>query len=152
MNSTTLFWYEYLFPKWLKAKDDKLYIWKKKLMAGQFVNENDPFIELLAKKIKERQGSVCTRYIADFSMATDIIISNRTHNPFCVQVTTVSSQHYQEKIQKWKETLIVWEIERGNFISYDPTDFNLINRLINRTLQYSDYLKTGEYKILNEKD
>ena len=139
------YWYGYLFPKWLSQNDRKFYIWKQKLKTGQFDPADDIVIRAIAARIVERQGSVLYRYVADLSMATDSIVSNRQQQPLCIQVTTLSDEFSEQKYQKWQQTLQGWGIDRGLFLSYDTKDANFLNQLVNIALYNSDNLPAGRY-------
>ncbi|MCC5621446.1 hypothetical protein LC574_09005, partial [Nostoc sp. CHAB 5715] len=41
MTPIERYWYGYLFPRWFNASDSKFYIWKQKLMAGEFNQVDD---------------------------------------------------------------------------------------------------------------
>lgn len=139
------YWYSYLFPKWLRENDRKFYIWKQKLKAGKFDPADDLVIRAIAARIVERQGTILYRYVADLSMATDSIISNRQHQPLCIQVTTLSNEFSQQKYHDWQQTLQDWGIDRGLFLSYDKSDENFLNQLVNIALYNSDNLPAGRY-------
>ncbi len=145
MTPNEKYWYSYLFPRWINANDSKFYIWKQKLMAGEFNQEDDDIIRAIAQDIVQREGSVWKRYIADLSMATDLIVSSRQHKPLCIQVTSVSEEFNHQKYHFWQNTLHSWEIERGIFLSYNPKDANFIKQLVNIALHNSDYLSGGKY-------
>jgi hypothetical protein len=120
-------------------------IWRQKLMAGEFNRADNDIIKLIAKDIVRREGSFWQRYIADLSMATDLIISNSQQKPLCIQVTSVSEELNQHKYQYWKNTLVLWQIERGTVFSYNPAEANFINQLVNVALYNSAYLSGGKY-------
>ncbi|AUS99065.1 hypothetical protein CLI64_00860 [Nostoc sp. CENA543] len=145
MTPNERYWYGYLFPKWINATDAKFYIWKQKLMAGEFNQEDDDIIRAIAQQIASRNGNVWQRYIADLSMATDLIVSNHQQQPLCIQITSVSEELNRQKHQAWENTLRSWEIERGLFLSYNPQNANFINQLVNVTLYNSDSLAEGKY-------
>ncbi|MBE9037529.1 hypothetical protein [aff. Roholtiella sp. LEGE 12411] len=145
MTPNERYWYGYLFPRWINASDSKFYIWKQKLMAGEFNQIDDDIIRSIAQDVVQREGSFWQRYIADLSMATDLIISSRNNQPLCIQVTSVSEELNQQKYQAWQNTLRLWEIERGLFLSYNPKDANFVNQLVNVALYNSDYLCGGKY-------
>lgn len=145
MTPNERYWYGYLFPKWINASDAKFYIWKKKLMAGKFSQLDNDIIKAIAQDIIRREGSFWQRYIADLSMATDLIVSNHSQKPLCVQVTSVSEELNRQKYQHWQNALQLWEIERGLFCSYDPSESNFINQLVNVALYNSDHLAEGKY-------
>ncbi|BAT56264.1 hypothetical protein NOS3756_52670 [Nostoc sp. NIES-3756] len=145
MTPNERYWYGYLFPKWINASDSKFYIWKQKLMAGEFNQVDDDIIKAIAQDITNRDGSFWQRYIADLSMATDLIVSNHNQQPLCIQVTSVSKELHQQKCQAWENTLRSWNIKRGLFLSYNPQDTNFVNQLVNIALYNSDYLAGGKY-------
>ncbi|MCC5626426.1 hypothetical protein LC574_36410, partial [Nostoc sp. CHAB 5715] len=138
------YWYGYLFPRWFNASDSKFYIWKQKLMAGEFNQVDDDIIKSIAQDIVQREGSFWQRYIADLSMATDLIVS-RNNQPLCIQITSVCEELNHQKYEAWQNTLRSWEIERGLFLSYNPKDANFVNQLVNVALYNSDYLSGGKY-------
>lgn len=143
MTPTARYWYQELFPRWLQHNDPKFYIWKQKLMSGQF-NQNDAeIIRILSQQVIKRGGTAWQRYIADLSMATDLIISYNQSNPLCLQITSLSTEFSQEKYQQWQRTLHDWGIVRGLFLSYNPGDANFLNYLINLATYNSDHLKEG---------
>jgi hypothetical protein len=145
MTPIERYWYGYLFPRWINASDSKFYIWKQKLMAGEFNQVDDDIIKSIAQDIVSREGSFWQRYIADLSMATDLIVSSRNNQPLCIQVTSVSEELNHQKYQAWQNTLRSWEIERGLFLSYNPKDANFVNQLVNVALYNSDNLSGGKY-------
>jgi len=145
MTANERYWYGYLFPKWINASDSKFYIWKQKLMSGEFNQVDDDIIKAIAQDIANRDGNFWQRYIADLSMATDLIVSNHSQQPLCIQVTSVSKELHQQKCQAWENTLRSWEIKRGLFLSYNPQDANFLNQLVNVALYNSDYLAGGKY-------
>ncbi|MEH1831959.1 MAG: hypothetical protein V7L29_07770 [Nostoc sp.] len=144
MTPIERYWYGYLFPRWFNASDSKFYIWKQKLMTGEFNQVDHDIIKSIAQDIVQREGSFWQRYIADLSMATDLIVS-RNNQPLCIQVTSVSEELNQQKYQAWQNTLRSWEIERGLFLSYNPKNANFVNQLVNVALYNSDYLSSGKY-------
>lgn len=139
------YWYSYLFPKWLNENDPKFYIWRQKLMAGDFSQKDASLIEAIANLIKRRQGTIVQRYVADLSMATDIIISSSQEKPLCIQLTTLSDEFAQEKSENWENTLRFWEIERGLFLSFNPSETDFVNQIVNVALYNSDHLRIGFY-------
>ncbi|WP_066382583.1 MULTISPECIES: hypothetical protein [unclassified Anabaena] len=145
MTPNERYWYGYLFPRWINASDSKFYIWKQKLMSGEFNQEDDDIIRAIAQNIANRNGNFWQRYIADLSMATDLIVSNHHEQPLCIQVTSVSDELNHQKYLAWENTLRAWEIERGLFFSYNPQDANFIHKLVNIALYNSDYLARGKY-------
>lgn len=145
LTPTVRYWYECLFPSWFKDRDRKFYIWKQKLRSGEFNPTDAELIKFIAAQIKDRQGSVVHRYIADFSMATDVIVSSEEGKPLCVQITSVSDAYSQVKYEKWEYTLRQWKIERGLFISYNPSQEEFIIPLVNCVLYNSKNLPDFRY-------
>ncbi|MEH2152824.1 hypothetical protein [Nostoc sp.] len=149
LNPTLKYWYGYLFPKWLSENDPKFYIWRRKLMAGEFNQEDAKLIGSIANNIKSCGGTTVLRYVADLSMATDIIVSSRQESPLCIQLTSVSEEFSQEKFNDWENTLIFWVIDRGLFLSYNPRATDFVNQIVNTLLSNSDNLSIGSYLKLN---
>lgn len=145
MASPVRYWYSYLFPKWLNETDPKLYIWKQKMMAGQFNQEDAKLLAAIIDEIESRQGTVLQRYVADLSMATDLIVSGSQEKPLCVQLTSVSDEFSETKHQNWENTLRGWGIERGLFLSFNPSETGFIKQLVNIALYNSNNLTNGSY-------
>jgi hypothetical protein len=149
LNPTLKYWYGYLFPKWLSENDPKFYMWRQKLMAGEFNQEDAKLIGSIANNIKSCGGTIVVRYIADLSMATDIIVSSTQESPLCIQLTSVSEEFSQEKFDDWENTLIFWAIDRGLFLSYNPCATDFVNQIVNILLDNSDNLSVGSYLKFN---
>ncbi|MBD2208791.1 hypothetical protein H6G64_25500 [Calothrix sp. FACHB-156] len=149
MTPTEYYWYSYLFPKWLNQADPKFTIWKQKLMAGEYHQADINVLRLIATDIIHRDGTFWQCYIADFSMATDIIVSNREKQPLCIQITSLSDEFSQEKSDNWENTLLLWGIDRGLFLSYNPHITDFVNQVVNISLYNSDRLQTGIYLKFN---
>jgi hypothetical protein len=145
MTPTERFWYGYLFPKWLHETDPKFSVWRQKLMTGEFNQTDGDIIRSIAQYVVHSKGTFWQRYIADLSMATDLIVSNQQHQPLCIQITSVSQEFNQQKYQDWKNTLLLWKIERGLFLSYNPGNVNFLNQLVNMALYNSAHLPDGKY-------
>ncbi|GJD21370.1 hypothetical protein RIVM261_063260 [Rivularia sp. IAM M-261] len=145
MTPTEHYWYSVLFPKWINEPDPKFFIWRQKLMAGEFSQEDDDVLKSVSENILRCGGSFWQRYILDLSMATDLIVSNRKNQALCVQITTVSEEFYQEKYEDWVSTLQYWSIERGLFFSYNPRDTSFLEQLVDALLYHSDSLTMGRY-------
>lgn len=145
LTPSVRYWYESLFPKWFKQPDVKFYIWKQKLRAGEFNQEDAILIESIAREIKSRSGTFIQRYVADFSMATDIIISSNIGKPLCVQVTSMADEFSHQKYEDWKHTLQKWEIERGIFVSYNPAKYEFVIQLVNLVWHNSTHLPEAKY-------
>ncbi|MDZ8106883.1 MAG: hypothetical protein RM338_14860 [Nostoc sp. DedQUE12a] len=149
LNPTLKYWYGYLFPKWLSENDPKFYIWRRKLMAGEFYQDDAKLINYIANNIKNCGGTIVQRYIADLSMATDIIVSSTQESPLCIQLTSVSEEFSQDKFNEWENTLIFWAIDRGLFLSYNPGTTDFVNQIVNILLSNSDNLSIGSYLKFN---
>lgn len=145
MTPTERYWYSYLFPKWLNETDPKFSIWKQKLMAGEFNQADANIIKSIATDIVRREGTFWHCYVADLSMATDLIVSSGQRKPLCIQVTSVSEEFLQQKYADWENTLKLWGINRGLFLSYNPGISNFVTQLVNIALYNSDNLRVGSY-------
>jgi len=145
MTPSERYWYSYLFPKWLNETDPKFSIWKQKLMAGEFNQADANIIKSIATDIVRREGTCWYCYVADLSMATDLIVSSRQRKPLCIQVTSVSEEFLQQKYADWENTLQSWGINRGLFLSYNPGLSNFVTQLVNVALYNSDTLRVGSY-------
>jgi len=145
MTATEKYWYGELFSKWLSENDPKFYIWKRKLMAEEFSQQDASLIDSISSTIKFRGGTIVQRYVADLSMATDIIVSSRQEKALCIQLTSLSNEFSVGKSDNWETTLRFWEIERGLFLSYNPGNTNFVNQMANVILYNSDNLKASVY-------
>ncbi|GGA17463.1 hypothetical protein [Okeania sp. KiyG1] len=145
LPSPVRYWYENLFPKWFNENDRKFYIWKQKLRSGEFNQEDADILKSVARQIKSRDGCVVHRYIADLSMATDVIVSSSTGKPLCVQITTMSGELCNHKYKEWKDTLQQWRIRRGIFVSYNPGQDRSVIQLVNLVLHNSKHLTEAKY-------
>lgn len=149
MTPTEHYWYSYLFPKWLNETDPKFFVWKQKLMAGEFNQADTNILQSIAIDIVHREGTFWQCYIADFSMATDIIVSSSEKKPLCIQLTSLSDKFSPEKSDKWERALQRWGIERGLFLSYNPHINDFLHQMVNISLYNSDNLRTGIYLKFN---
>ncbi|PLZ94044.1 hypothetical protein CEN44_01610, partial [Fischerella muscicola CCMEE 5323] len=138
MTATEKYWFRELFAKWLKENDPKFIIWRQKLMAGEFRQEDANLLNSVVNSIEIRGGTVIKRYIADLSMATDIIVSSRQDKALCIQLTSLTNKYSQEKSDAWENTLRFWAIERGLFLNYNPGKNDFINKIVNLSLHNSD--------------
>jgi hypothetical protein len=145
MTPTQRYWYSDLFPKWLQENDPKFYIWKQKLMSGEFDHQDAAILLALAKDIDALGGTTWHCYIPDLSMATDLIVSYNQERPLCVQLTSRSEKYLQDKYKHWQKTLQSWGINRGLFLSYDPSELNYLTKLVNLVTYNSDHLDQGRY-------
>lgn len=149
MTPPERYWYGELFPRWLSKNDPKFYIWRKKLMSGEFNQEDEKLINLIADVIKRNVGQVLQRYIIDLSMASDIIVSSIQEQPLCIQLTSQSQEFTQAKSDDWENTLISWGIARGLFLSFNPGESDFINQIVILALDKSDNLNNGIYQKIN---
>lgn len=149
MTATESYWYGYLFPKWLNETDPKFSIWKQKLMAGEFNQADANVLKSIATVIIRREGTFWHCYIADLSMATDIIVSSRHEKPLCIQLTSLSNEFFQKKSDDWENNLQSWGIDRGLFLSYNPSANSFVNQIVNIALYNSNNLRTGIYLKLS---
>ena len=145
LPSPVRYWYENLFPKWFNENDRKFYIWKQKLRSGEFNQEDAELLKSVARQIKSRDGCVVHRYIADLSMATDVIVSSSTGKPLCVQLTTMSGELCNHKYKEWKDTLQQWKIRRGIIVCYNPGQDRSVIQLVNLVLHNSRHLTEAKY-------
>ncbi len=145
MTPTERYWYGELLLKWLNHNDPKFYIWKQKLMAGEFNRADGDLIASIANSIQVCGGTVVLRFVADLSMATDIIISSRQEISLCIQLTSLADDLSKEKSYDWESTLRYWGIDKGLFFSYNPIKNNFVNQITNVALYNSDNLKRGIY-------
>ncbi|MFN9617371.1 MAG: hypothetical protein ACK55Q_19970 [Dolichospermum sp.] len=149
MTPPERYWYGELFPRWLSKNDPKFHIWRKKLMSGEFNQEDEKLINLIADVIKRNGGQVLQRYIIDLSMASDIIVSSVQEQPLCIQLTSQSQEFTQTKSDDWEDTLISWGIARGLFLSFNPGKSDFINQIVILALDKSDNLNNGIYQKIN---
>jgi hypothetical protein len=149
MTPPERYWYGELFPRWLSKNDPKFHIWRKKLMSGEFNQEDEKLINLIADVIKLNGGQALQRYIIDLSMASDIIVSSIQEQPLCIQLTSQSQEFTQAKSDDWENTLISWGIARGLFLSFNPGESDFINQIVNLALDKSDNLNNGIYQKIN---
>ena len=146
MTSSQRYWHGYLFPKWFNEPDPKLSIWKQKIMAGNFTEDDYPLIKILLYHAQKSGGSAVRRYIIDLSMATDLVVSGYLGVPLCVQLTTVASELAIDKKQAWEVTLRYWGIERGLFVSFNPGNQpDIVGFLADEILRQSDELPSVCY-------
>ncbi|MEI3649034.1 MAG: hypothetical protein V6D39_03440 [Dolichospermum lemmermannii FEM_B0920] len=149
MTPPERYWYGELFPRWLSKNDPKFHIWRRKLMSGEFNQEDEKLINLIADVIKRNGGQALQRYIIDLSMASDIIVSSIQEQPLCIQLTSQSQEFTQAKSDDWEDTLISWGIARGLFLSFNPGESDFINQIVNLALDKSDNLNNGIDQKIN---
>jgi hypothetical protein len=148
LSPTEQYWYKYLFLAWINEADPKIYIWKQKLMAGEFERSDEPLIEKICQEIENLGGDTFNPYIADLSMATDFIASGTKELPLCVQLTSVRDSLNQTKQADWLSTLKHWGIKRGIFISFNPTLNRVELNISQNVLQYSDHIEENSYPVI----
>jgi len=149
MKPTERYWFEDLFPKWLREKDPKFYIWRQKLMSGEFGQEDKELLEEIVNNISLSKGTVVQRYIADLSMATDLIVSGSLERSLCIQLTSVSRKFSKKKSKNWEDTLRMWRIDRGLFLSYNPGKADFVKGVVEIVLKKSNKLNLGSYKKIS---
>ncbi|WP_414544432.1 hypothetical protein [Nostoc sp. CCY0012] len=145
LTPTERYWYEDLFPAWINEKDPKKVIWKKKLMAGIFEGSDISLIDQVCQIIESSGGDTFNSYIADLSMATDIIVSGLQQIPLSIQLTSVRNELAQTKQQDWLRTLQYWGIKRGIFISFNPMLHQVELRIGQEAFQHSDHISKNCY-------
>lgn len=149
MTPAEKYWYEFLFPQWFNESDPKLDTWKKKMMSGEFTQEDEELINNLADEIEINGGACLWRYIIDLSMATDLVTSGNSSIPLCVQMTISSEEWLTDKKVNWEATLRYWGITRGLLVSINPQNLaDNLNSLANVILQKCDSLPSSCYDEL----
>lgn len=143
------YWYKELFPAWFNEEDPKLRNWKKKLMADEFEGQDAAFINRVCLEIENCGGNTLNPYIADLSMATDLIASGIKGLVLCVQLTTVRDSLGYNKQRDWESTLKYWQIKRGLFVSFNPSQAQISSKIGECVVRNSDQLPAnGCYHIL----
>lgn len=145
------YWYKYLFPAWFNEQDPKLPIWKKKLMADAFEASDTLVIDNICRQIEFYGGTTLNPYIADLSMATDLIASGTGSLVLCVQLTSVRGNHAIQKKRQWLLTLKRWGIQRGLFISFNPMKEQVESKIGKGIFKFSDQLPETCYRECNIK-
>lgn len=150
LTPTERYWLTNLFPKWFGRQDPKLSIWKRELITGSFESKDRRVLNILSDIAKKRGGGVTLRYISDFSMATDLIVSGILEKSLCVQLTISNEYLLDDKKSKWKDTLKYWGITRAIFISYNPgnkrgSELNVVHRLSDSLLERANTLPNTCY-------
>jgi hypothetical protein len=145
LSQTEKYWYKILFPAWINEQDPKKDAWKKKLMAGEFNKSDERLIDKVCQEIKNLGGDTVNPYIADLSMATDLIASGIERLPLCVQLTSVQDSYSQTKQVNWLSTLEYWKIKRGLFIDFNPRLSQVEFKIAQKVFQDSDRIKENCY-------
>ncbi len=148
LSPTEQFWYKDLFPAWFNERDPKLSIWKKNLMADKFEGSDSPFIDEICQEIEFCGGDTLNPYIADLSMATDLIASGAKKLPLCVQLTSVRDSLAVEKQNDWKLTLEYWGIKRGLFVGFNPMEERVDSQIGECVFRHSDQSPNKCYLIV----
>lgn len=118
------YWYEFLFPQWFNESDPKLDTWKRKMMSGEYSQNDEALINALSDEIETRGGACIWRYIIDLSMATDLVTSGNLGLPLCVQITRTAEELLADKKANWEATLRYWGIDRGLLVSFNPRNLD----------------------------
>ena len=139
------YWYQYLFPAWFNEQDPKSIVWKQKLMADEFGKSDDTLIKGICRAIEVNGGGTFNPYIADLSMATDLIAFGTKELVLCVQLTTVRDSLCASKYSEWESTLKHWQILRGLFLSFNPVRVK-VDRAGQCIFQCSDQLPRECYR------
>lgn len=148
LSPTEQYWYKNLFPAWINEPDPKKDIWKKKLMAGEFDKSDVAIIDKVCQEIKNLDGETSNPYVADLSMATDLIASGVEEMPLCVQLTTVRSGLSQTKQEEWLSTLQYWKIKRGLFIDFNPSINQVELKISKKVFEGSDRIQENCYPVI----
>lgn len=82
-------------------------------------------------------------------MATDLIVSGEKDLPLCVQLTSLREVITQTKQVDWLSTLKYWGIERGVFISFNPTRNQVESKIGQCIFKHSDELTKNCYPVIN---
>lgn len=121
MTTSERYWYEFLFPVWFSQFDQKLSNWIGELKKGNFERDDEALVNALSEKIEDQERDCYWGFILDLSMATDLIVGNRSGLAVCAQLTTVNKDFAEPKKDSWELTLRYWKIERGLFVSFNPS-------------------------------
>lgn len=143
------YWYKYLFPAWFNEKDPKLNIWKKNLMGNKFEGIDSSLINDICKKIELLGGTTLNPYIADLSMATDLIASGKKNLALCVQLTSIRTSLTASKENDWLSTLKHWKIQRGLFISFNPVLIRVEIQIAECVFKCSDEFSDECYYVIS---
>ena len=144
------YWYKDLFPSWFNEEDPKLAVWKQNLMSDNFDADDADCIKKICRYIDSSGGCTHNPYIADLSMATDLIVSGSKDVVLCVQVTSVQGTFCDDKCHKWKSTLQYWGIRRGLFVSFNTSRTHLYRDVAQTVLRDSDQLPERCYVVKND--
>lgn len=145
---TEQYWLEALWPRWISDRDPKFPNWRREVMNGNFRREDARLLESLGRELTGKGGSYLWRHLLDLSMATDLLASGQKELPLCVQLTTISETHLDQKRQSWETTLQSWRIERGLLISYNPMENDLVAQLAAAIFDHTDSLAIVEYFMI----
>ncbi|MEA5417939.1 hypothetical protein VB712_01805 [Spirulina sp. CCNP1310] len=145
---TEQYWLEVLFPRWISDPDPKFPNWRREVMNGNFRREDARLLKSLGRELTRKGGSYLWRHLLDLSMATDLLASGQRESSLCVQLTTISEPHLDQKRQAWEMTLQFWCIERGLLISYNPMENDLVDRLAATIFDHSNSLAMVEYFMI----
>ncbi len=149
LSFTEYYWYRVILPNWLSQEDPKFSYWIEQLLQQNYSGTDENLILALTQQINARSnGSASHRYILDFSMATDLLVSHvpSTYEPVFVQLTGIPNLRdgqrnpdFLNKQQRWNNTLSCWSIKRALLVAHDTqvnTQDNLL-RLADAILEES---------------
>lgn len=149
LSPSEQYWYNFLFPAWFNEPDPKQKNWQRNLMGDKFQGNDATLINNICNEIEKLGGTIHNPYIADLSMATDLIASGAKQLPLCVQITTMHHQLTTNKEGAWLATLSYWKIPQGLFVSFNPTLEQAKKSVGKCIYQYSDQSPKGCYRIIN---
>lgn len=148
LSPSEQFWYNTLFPAWFNEPDPKQEKWKKNLMGNNFQGNDATLINDICNEIEKLGGTTHNPYIADLSMATDLIASGAKQLPLCVQITTVRHELATDKEAAWLETLRYWKIMQGLFVSLNPSLQQVEKSVAQQIYVYSDHSSKECYTLI----
>lgn len=149
LNPAERYYIQVLFPLWLKERNPKLTIWKKKLMSGKLEPSTARFNQKLHCHIQQQGGYSIHPLLTDWWMNTTLVAGFRKDQCLCVQLTTVCGNDLQDKLIEWEKVLWHCGINRGLLISYDPNLDSVLD-LADLILSASKTLSIGQYRTLTQ--
>ncbi len=118
-------------------------------MADKFEGSDASFIKGICNEIEVLGGTTLNPYIADLSMATDIIASGISELALCVQLTTIRISLTDQKQNDWLSTLKYWEIQRGLFISFNPASNQIEKTIGDYVFRFCNNVTNGCYTVVS---
>jgi hypothetical protein len=149
LNPAERYYIQVLFPLWLKERNPKLTIWKKKLMSGKLEPSTARFNQKLYHHIQQQGGYSIHPLLTDWWMNTTLVAGFRKDQCLCVQLTTACGNDLQDKLIEWEKVLWHCGINRGLLISYDPNLDSVLD-LADLILSASKTLGIGQYRTLTQ--